>query len=79
MVDRTERSTNEAIQIPLVEAIQICANYFNDTNSMSTPGMEKHVFVELMNIATTSIELSFDNVVYKPIDEVAMAVHLGQL
>ena len=39
--------------------------------------MEKHVFVELMNIATTSIEFNFDNVVYKQIYGVAMGSPLG--
>ena len=51
--------------MPLAEAIQICADCLNDTKSTNTAGMKKHVFVELMNIATTSVEFSFDYVIYK--------------
>ena len=63
--------------IPLAEAIQICADYLYDTKSTNTLGMEKHVFVELMNIATTSVEFNFDNVAYKQIDGAAMGSPLG--
>ena len=39
--------------------------------------MENHVFVELMNIETTLVEFSSDNVVYKQIDGVSMSSPLG--
>ena len=35
--------------ISLTVALQIRADYFYDTKSTNTPGMEKHIFVELMN------------------------------
>ena len=63
--------------LSLAEAVQICANYLYDTKSANTPGVEKHVFVKLMNSATTSIEFNFGNVVYKEIDGVAMGSPLG--
>ena len=39
--------------------------------------MDKDVFMELMNIATTSVEFSFNNKMYKQIDGVAMGSPLG--
>ena len=39
--------------------------------------MDKDVFIELMNIATTSVEFSFNNKIYKQIDGVAMGSPLG--
>ena len=39
--------------------------------------MDKDVFIELMNIATTSVEFSFNNKMYKQIDGVAMGSPLG--
>ena len=52
-------------------------DYLHDTKSTYTPGMEKHVFIELTNTATTSVEFSFDNVLYKQIDRVSMGSPLG--
>ena len=39
--------------------------------------MDKDVFIELMNIATTSVEFTFNNKMYKQIDGVAMGSPLG--
>ena len=39
--------------------------------------MDKDVFIELTNIATTSVEFSFNNKMYKQIDGVAMGSPLG--
>ena len=39
--------------------------------------MDKDVFIELMNIPTTSVEFSFNNKRYKQIDGVAMGSPLG--
>ena len=63
--------------IPLGETIQICGDSLYDSN-MTPPIMDKDVFIELMNIATTSVEFSFNNKMYKQSDGVAMAVHLVQ-
>ena len=62
--------------IPLGETIQICAYSLYESNL--TPSiMDKDVFIELMNIATTSVEFSFNNKMYKQIDGVAMGSPLG--
>ena len=62
--------------IPLGETIQICADSLYDSN-LTPPIMDKDVFIELMNIATTSVEFSFNNKMYKQIDRVAMGSPLG--
>ena len=62
--------------VPLNETIKICAEALYDKN-LPTPIIPKHVFVELMEIATTSVEFSFNNVMYKQIDGVAMGSPLG--
>ena len=61
--------------IPLGETIQICADSLYDSN-LTPPIMGKDVFIEPMNIATTSVEFSF-NKMYKQIDGVAMGSPLG--
>ena len=62
--------------IPLKETIQICADSLYESN-LTPPIMDKDVFIELMNIATTSVEFSFNNKIYKQIDGVAMGSPLG--
>ena len=62
--------------VPLNETINICAEALYD-GKLPTPIIPKHVFVELMKIATTSVEFSFDNIMYKQIDGVAMGSPLG--
>ena len=62
--------------IPLGETIQICADSLYDSN-LTPPIMDKDVFIELMNIATTSVEFSFNYKMYKQIDGVAMGSPLG--
>ena len=57
--------------IPFGETIQICADSLYNSN-LTPPIMDKDVFIELMNIATTSVEFIFNNKVYKQIDGVAM-------
>ena len=44
---------------------------------MTPPIIDKDVFIELMNIATTSVKFSFNNKIYKQIDGVAMGSPLG--
>ena len=62
--------------IPLAETIQICADTFYD-GDLSPPQFSKEIFIELMNVATTSAEFSFNNVMYQQIDGVAMGSPLG--
>ena len=62
--------------IPLRETIQTCADSLYESNL--TPAiMDKDVFMEFMNVATTSVEFSFNNKMYKQIDGVAMGSPLG--
>ena len=62
--------------IPLIEIIQICTDSLYESN-LTPRSMDKDVFIELMNIATTSFEFSFNNKMYKQIDSVAMDSPLG--
>ena len=62
--------------IPLEEIIQICADSLYESKLTPTI-MDKVVFIELMNIATTSVEFSFNNRIYIQIDDVAMGSPLG--
>ena len=62
--------------IPLGETIQICAYSLYDSN-LTPPIMDIDVFIELMNIATTSVEFSFNNKMYNQIDSVVMGSLLG--
>ena len=62
--------------ILLAGTIQICADSLYESN-LTPPIMDKDVFIELMNIATTSVEFNFNNKMYKQIDGVAMGSSLG--
>ena len=58
------------------ETIKICADVLYD-NLESQPCIPKEGFVELMHSATSAVELSFDNIIYRQIDEVAIGPPLG--
>ena len=62
--------------ISLGETIEICADSLYESN-LTPPIMDKDAFMELMNIATTSVEFSFNNKRYKQIDGVPMGSPLG--
>ena len=62
--------------VTLDETIKICADALHD-NLESQPCIPKEVFVELMHSATSTVELSFDNTIYRQIDGVAMSSPLG--
>ena len=59
-----------------METIEICTKTLYDGH-LPTPVIPKHVFIELMKTATTLIELSFNNIMYKKIDGVAMGRPFG--
>ena len=63
--------------VPLDETIKIYLNVLYDDSDLQ-PLIPKDVFVELMKSATSSVEFSFNNTMYKQIDGVAMASPLGQ-
>ena len=62
--------------VPLAETIKICTKTLYDGHLL-TPVIPKHVFIELMKTATTSVEFSFNNIMYRQIDGVAMGSPLG--
>ena len=62
--------------VPLDETLKICSEALYD-QSDSQPLIPKDVFVELMKSATSSVEFSFNNTIYKQTDGVAMGSPLG--
>ena len=62
--------------VPLAETIQICADSLY--NFLPTPTtFPRNVFVELMELATCSVDFSFNNIMHRQIDGVAMGSPLG--
>ena len=62
--------------VPLDETIKICSEVLYD-ESDSQPIIPKDVFVELVKNATSSVEFSFNNTMYKQTDGVIMGSPLG--
>ena len=62
--------------VPPDEAIAICAYTLYDIPD-SQPYIPKDVFVELLHSATSTVKFSFDNIIYRQIDGVAMGSPLG--
>ena len=60
----------------LDETITICAETLHN-HPDSQPCTPKEVFVELLHSATSAVEFSFENTIYRQIDEVAMGSSLG--
>ena len=65
--------------VPLEKTINICADanirYCDDSDAQ--PLISKAVFIELMKIATSGVEFSFNDIMYKQTDGVAMGSPLG--
>ena len=62
--------------VPLAETIEICADaLYNDDST--APSFPRNIFVELMQLATSSVEFSFNNNMHRQIDGVAMGLPLG--
>ena len=59
------------LSVPLEETISICVEALND-NPDSQPYFPEDVFIELMHGATSMVEFSFNNIIYKHIDGVVM-------
>ena len=57
--------------VPLDETIAICADMLHNIPD-SQPSIPKEVFVELLHSATSTVEYSFDNTIYRQIDGVTM-------
>ena len=62
--------------VPSGETIEICTKTLYDS-CLPTPVIPKHVFIELIKTTTTSVEFSFNNIMYRQIDGVAMGSPFG--
>ena len=62
--------------VPLAETIEICTKTLYDGH-LPAPVIPKHVFIELMKTATTSVEFSFNKIMYRQINGVGMGSPLG--
>ena len=62
---------------PLAETIQITVGALYKMDQLSLPFLPK-VFIELMEIATSSVVFSFNDIMYRQIDGVAMGSPLGR-
>ena len=63
--------------VPLDETIKICSDALYEDSDLQ-PLIPKDAFVELMKSATSSVEFSFHNTMYKQTDGLAMGSPLGQ-
>ena len=63
--------------VPLKETVQICLYVLYRDEEVSTPVMPEDLLRKLLLKATTDVEFSFDNTLYKQIDRVAMGSPLG--
>ena len=63
--------------VPLEETINICADALYCDDSDAQPFISKAVFIELMKSATSGVEFSFNDIMYKQTDGVAMGSPLG--
>ena len=62
--------------VPLAETIEICSDALYN-GELTPPPFSRVVFVELMQTATSSVEFSFNNIMDRQIDGVAMDSPLG--
>ena len=62
--------------VPLQETIEICANALYD-DDLVLPPFPRKIFIELMQTATSSVEFSFNDTMYRQTDDVAMRSLLG--
>ena len=63
--------------VPLAETIQNCADTLYEDDRIVPPTLPKDIFVQLMTAATACVEFSFNNIMFRQIDGVAMGSPLG--
>ena len=63
--------------IPLAETIRICLDTLYRDPDINKPSVPENLLEKLLRKATTEVEFSFDGVMYKQIDGVAMGSPLG--
>ena len=64
------------INVPLLETIQICADALYSSEHPPAP-FPRQIFVKLMEMASSSVEFSFNDIMHRQIDGVAMRSPLG--
>ena len=64
--------------VPLREVLEICVDQLYNSE-ISPPNFPKDVCYDLLKLATTNVEFSFDNTMYRQIDGVAMGSPLGPI
>ena len=65
--------------IPLTETIDICLDSLYRDDKIPTPSQPEFLLRKLLLKATTEVEFSFNNVIYKQVDGVAMGSPLGPI
>ena len=65
--------------IPLEETIDICLNTLYRDESIKKPSIPETLLRKLLLKATTEVEFSFDNMMYRQVDGVAMGSPLGPI
>ena len=64
--------------VPLTEVIDICKDQLYHSD-IEPPDIPEHVFNEMLIMATTNVQFSFDGNMYRQIDGVAMGSALGPI
>lgn len=65
------------MNIPASETFQICLNALYRDDDIPTPGIPEDVLLKMLKKATTEVEFSFANIMYRQIDGVAMSSPLA--
>ena len=63
--------------VPLAETIQICADTLYEGDRIVPLTFPNDIFVQLMTAATSCVEFSFNNIMFRQIDGVTMGSSLG--
>lgn len=63
--------------VPLVETIDICAAALYHNSTIERPDLSENAFRQLLHMVTSGVEFSFEDVMYRQSDGVAMGSPLG--
>ena len=63
--------------VPIEETVDICMDVLYRNDDVDTPWISESAFRLLLLMVTTGVEFSFNNVMYKQVDGVAMGSPLG--
>ena len=74
-LDITSLFTN----VPLNEVISICVDFLYQSPLISVPSYPERAFVELMELNTKSVSLSFNDTMYRQVDRISMGSSLGPI